>query len=119
MRTPIPFVEFRLPWSDTYRDLYGITHAYYIYTLLARYYTRILEGVSADLRLSRDRDHASQRFGEIIAGLTEARAATFDPHVDRFTETGREALRLIGEEISRLDKWGIESRVVGVSPASA
>jgi hypothetical protein len=73
--------EFTLPWSGSVRDFYGYFHAFYIYALLAEYYSRV--------RASREpeRDRAAERCERIVEGLVRA-SEDFAANRDRFTRAG-------------------------------
>jgi hypothetical protein len=63
--------EYTLPWSGRTRDLYGYFHAFYIYTLLARYYDRVVSLGAGD-RTDDELQRARQRLLSIIDGLIRA-----------------------------------------------
>jgi HEXXH motif-containing protein len=73
--------EFTLPWSGSVRDFYGYFHAFYIYALLAAYYSRVQACRESDS------DRAAERFEGIVEGLVRA-SEDFDANAHRFTRTG-------------------------------
>ena len=76
-----PNKVFRLPWSGRERDLYGYFHAFYVYTFLAHYLSRV------DRRSKREQTRVSDRVSHILKGLDEA--AIELQAVDRFTTRGK------------------------------
>jgi len=90
--------EFRLPWSGSERDYYGFYHAFYIYTLLAQYYARVVK--------SRPESQAAamKRLEEITSGLELAipmvlSAGRFTPVGEQFThnvcDTARDVIQSV------------------------
>ncbi len=63
--------EYILPWSGKTRDFYGYLHAFYIYTLLVRYFDRVVSA-STDLHSTGARRKARERMILLLRGLVAA-----------------------------------------------
>ena len=73
--------EFRLPWSGAKRDFYGYFHAFFIYLLLAQYFSRITG------RAEDEQDAVRGTYLHIVNGLRAALPDFEDP--GRYTDAGR------------------------------
>jgi hypothetical protein len=93
--------EYILPWSGRTRDLYGYFHAFYIYTLLARYYDRVVSLGTAD-RADDELQRARQRLLHIIDGLI--RAERDFTEVKALTQKGLELVIGLTSQISWLEQ---------------
>jgi HEXXH motif-containing protein len=86
--------QYTLPWSGQQRDFYGYFHAFYIYTLLAKYFERVA-GRSED-----EQRRAFDRMIFILDGLVRA-LPDFEGN-EGFTPHGAELLENLGAEIEEL-----------------
>lgn len=91
--------DYTLPWSGQVRDFYGYFHAFYIYTLLAKYLGRVAAQPPTERR-SDDRQRASERMEFIVRGLVVAMSDFKDN--ERFTSHGRALCRSLEIDIAQL-----------------
>jgi len=73
--------NFQLPWSGSERDYFGFFHAFYVYIILALYYSRVAA------RRDRDRGFALARRREIVRGIEAAVPEIVS--AGQFTSTGK------------------------------
>ena len=86
---------FKLPWSGQERDFYGYFHAFYIYTLLINYLTRV-EG-----RSTREQKRISDRISHIRKGM--CRAIPEIEGVNSFTPAGKQLFENLKTEYKKYD----------------
>lgn len=86
--------QFKLPWSGRERGIYGYFHAFFIYILLANYYSRI-KGRSAE-----QQTQALDRSREILDGLH--RAIPELEAANLFTPSGERLFLNLRTEVIRL-----------------
>ncbi len=94
--------QFSLPWSGDARDLYGYFHAYYIYTILALYFARVLHGPQIYRRV--DVQRARERGVEILKGLKLARPDFRNNARRSFTEFGRSIIKDLENSQNRISE---------------
>jgi hypothetical protein len=93
--------EYTLPWSGRTRDLYGYFHAFFIYTLLARYYDRVVS-LDAAGHSDGDLDRARRRLVQVLDGLI--RAADDFSQTTELTPKGRELVTGLHAQIDWLEQ---------------
>ncbi|WP_344663515.1 aKG-HExxH-type peptide beta-hydroxylase [Catenulispora yoronensis] len=90
--------DFTLPWSGSERDYYGFYHAFYIYTLLAQYYARVVRS------RPETRAPAAKRLHEIGSGLELAipmilSSGRFTPVGEVFTQNVCDSARAVVQSL--------------------
>lgn len=91
--------EYILPWSGKSRNFYGYLHAFYIYTLLANYFDRVVS-TSTDLHSTDVRRKAQERMIILLQGLVAA-WPDFESN-PALTTAGAQLCRALQVEIERL-----------------
>lgn len=91
---------YELPWSGNQRDFYGYFHAFYIYTLIVSYLSRV------NNRSKREQRRIEERKTHILRGLKKA-VETFE-RSDNFTGCGRILFDNLRREINNLEGDSVE-----------
>lgn len=87
--------DFTLPWSGSKRDLFGFLHAFYIYTLLTKYFWR--------RAAVNDREHRDCVRRAALIQIGTRRAVPMLLQAADLSDQGRQLVEVLAEDMARLE----------------